>query len=234
MLPSSSLPGFSGQQERLEPQRLQLLQRAPGALGIPPVDQPDAVEVTVAALLQFGDVLVVDPEHPLAQRLVRVVEQGQDRVREREFLVDAVFGELADPGLDVVRRGPGQIVVLHQHAAEVAAGPGLALHADHVRAVLVPDARRGALELLGEAFEEDVLGHRDVVVGGEDLGARGQADESVPRRGPCGILGAPQPSARYSVGDERADSLLGWTSVALQSGCAEGSEGGDYQVTGSS
>ena len=36
----------------------------------PPVDEPDAVEVTVGTLLQIGDVLVVDAEHPLANRLV--------------------------------------------------------------------------------------------------------------------------------------------------------------------
>jgi hypothetical protein len=121
-------------------------------------------------------VLVVDAEHALAQRLVRIVEKRQHGVGEREFLVDAVLGEFGDARLDVVRRGTCEVVVLHQHPAEVTAHPRLALHADHVGAVLVPDARRLALQVIGEAFEEDVVGNRDVVVGGEDLGARGQAD----------------------------------------------------------
>ena len=85
------LAGVERQQERLQAKRLQLFQRASGAFRIPPVDQPDAVEVPLAALLQVGDVLVVDAEHALAQRLVRVVEQRQHSVGEREFLVDAVF-----------------------------------------------------------------------------------------------------------------------------------------------
>jgi hypothetical protein len=175
MLPSSSL------QERLEPQRLEFGEGAAGALGIPPVDQADPVEVAVAAFLQFGHVLVVDAEHAFAQRLVRVVEQRQHGVREREFLVDAVFLEFPDARGDVVRRGTGQIVVLHQDAAEVAAGPCLALHPDHVGAVFVPDARRRALEVVGEALVEDVVGDRDVVVGREDLGARGQPDDRLLR-----------------------------------------------------
>ncbi len=130
----------------------------------------------LAALLQVGDVLVVDAEHALAQRLVRVVKQRQHSVGERELLVDAVFMEFADAGLDVVRRRACQIVVLHQHTAEIPTGPRLTLHADHVRAVLVPDPRRRTLQFLGEALVEDVVGHRDVVVGGEDLGAGGQAE----------------------------------------------------------
>ena len=40
----SSLPGVERHQEGVEPQRLQLLERAAGAVGVPPVDQPDAVE----------------------------------------------------------------------------------------------------------------------------------------------------------------------------------------------
>ena len=92
-----------------------------GALGVPPVDQPDAVEVAVRALLQVGDVLVVDAEYPLAQRLVRVVEQRQHGVGECQLLVDAVLGELADARLDVVGRRAGQVVVLHEHPAEVTA-----------------------------------------------------------------------------------------------------------------
>ena len=82
------------QQERLQAQRLQFFEGASGALRIPPVDQADAMEMAVAALLQIGDVLVVDAEHPLAQGLVRVVEQREHGVGEREFLVDTVFGEL--------------------------------------------------------------------------------------------------------------------------------------------
>ncbi len=107
------------------------------------------------------------------------MEQREHGVGEREFLVDAVFGELEYAGIDVVRRRTGQVVVLHEHAAEVTARPCLALHADHVRAVLVPDPRGRTLEFLGEPFVEDVVGHRDVVVGGEDLGARGQPDDRV-------------------------------------------------------
>ncbi len=171
----------------------------PCALGIPPVDQADAVEVSVGAFLQFGHVLVVDPEHPLAQRLVRIVEQRKHGVREGQFLVDPVLGEFANARPDVIGRGAGEIVVLHQDPAEVTTGPGLALHAHHVGAVLVPDARRRALEILGEAFVEDVVGDRDVVVGREDLGAHGEPDNgtvgvSVP------ILGRPPTLRRIQRG----------------------------------
>jgi hypothetical protein len=74
-------------------------------------------------------------------------------------------------GIDVVRRRTGQVVVLHEHAPEITTCPGLALHPDHIGAVLIPDPWRRTLEFLGEPFVEDVVGHRDVVVGGEDLGA---------------------------------------------------------------
>ncbi len=121
MLPSSSLPGFSGSRNVLSPSDFSSVQRAAGALRVPPVDQPDTVEVTVRLRsCSVGDVLVVDAEHPLAQRLVRVVEQRQHGVGERQFLVDAVLVEFADAGVDVVRRRAGQVVVLHEHAAEVA------------------------------------------------------------------------------------------------------------------
>ena len=175
------------QQKCLEPQRLQLRQRAPGALRIPPVDQPDTVEVAVAALLQIGHVFVVNAEDPLPQLLVRVVEQRQYGIGEGQFPVDAVLAQFADARLDVVGRGTGQIVVLHQYPAEVTAYPGLALHSDHVRAVLVPDARRSTLEVVGEPFVEDVVGHRDVVVRGEHLGPGRQPE--VPRRMAAPILG---------------------------------------------
>ncbi len=97
---------------------------------------------------------------------------------ERQLPVDTVLAELADTCGDVVGGGARQIVVLHEHPAEVTAGPGLTLHAHHVGAVLVPDAGGcGTLEVLGgEALVEDVIGHRDVVVGREDLGAGGQPE----------------------------------------------------------
>src|ERR1700731_2217233 len=97
------LAGVQRHQERLEPQRLQLRQGPAGALWIPPVDQPRAVEVAVGALLQLGHHLVVDAEHPLADVLVREVEQREHSVRERQFPIDAVVVELADSRLDVLR-----------------------------------------------------------------------------------------------------------------------------------
>ncbi len=187
--------------------------------------------MAVGTFLQIGDVLVVDPEHPLAQGFVGVVEQRQHRVREGELRVDAVLFELADSGLDVVRGGAGQIVVLHEHATEVAAGPGLALHPDHVRAVLVPDARRRALELLGEAFVEDVVGDRDVVVRGEDLGALRKPGEAVRRGVSLPVLGCAETLGGIETLSETA--LLGLTSLVLQSGGGLRLFG-DYQVTGSS
>ena len=229
MLPSSSLPGFSGSRNVLSPNDFSSASVLRVPFGIPPVDQADAVEVAVGPLLQVGDVLVVDAEHPLAQRLVRVVEQRQHGVGEGQFLVDAVLVELADARLDVVGRGTGEVVVLHEHAAEVAAGPGLALHADHVGAVLVPDARRGALEVLGEAFVEDVVGHRDVVVGREDLGAGGQPDDGRRRRGRAGSWARPSLRAdRERWHDAVGVDIVG-TPIGLWAGCC-----GGYQVTGSS
>ncbi len=91
-------------------------------------------------------------------------------------------------------RGTGEVVVLHEHAAEVAAGPGLALHPDHVGAVLVPDARRGTLEVIGEALVEDVVGHRDVVVGREDLVVPCGQPDGHRVAWPVRFFGAPKPS----------------------------------------
>jgi hypothetical protein len=110
------------------------------------------------------------------------VEQREHGVGEREFLVDAVLGELEYAGVDVVRRRTRQVVVLHEHAPEIAARPGLAFHADHIRAVLVPDPRRRTFEFLGKPFVEDVVGHRDVVVGGEDLGALRESGQAFLHR----------------------------------------------------
>src|SRR5271163_4057879 len=59
-----------GHQKSLEAQRFQLGQSASRALWVPPVDQPDAVAVTVGAFLDVGDVFVVDAEDPLAYFLV--------------------------------------------------------------------------------------------------------------------------------------------------------------------
>jgi hypothetical protein len=159
------LAGIDRHQERLESQCLQLGQRPPCALGIPPVDQAGSVEVAVTALLQVGHVLVVDPENALAQVLVGIVEQRQDGVGERQLLVDAVLRQLTHARLDVVRGCARQVVVLHEHPAEIARQEGLSLgHADHVRAVLVPDSRRLVLQVVGKALVEDVVGHGNVVV----------------------------------------------------------------------
>jgi len=69
--------------------------------------------VAIGPLLHVGDVFVVDAKNPFAQVPVGIVEQRQYRVGEHQFLVDAVFGEFADAGIDVVGDGAGQIVVLH-------------------------------------------------------------------------------------------------------------------------
>ena len=125
--------------------------------------------------MQLGDVLVVDAEGELAKFLVRIVEQRQHRVGEGEFFVDAVLVQLLDPGLDVGAGGPGQVVVLHQHRAEVARQERLALAPDLIRAFLIPDPRRLVLEVVREAFVEDVGGQGNVVVRREHHGPLRQA-----------------------------------------------------------
>ena len=104
------------------------------------------------------------------------MEQRQNGVGESQFLVDTVLGKLLDARLDVVGGGTGEIVVLHQHAAEVARQEVLPLAAYHVRAVLVPDPRSLLLEVVRKPLVEDVFGHGDVVVGGEHLRARRKPD----------------------------------------------------------
>ena len=126
-------------------------------------------------LLQLGDVLVVDAERPLAKFLVRVVEERQDGVWECEFLVDTVLAQLLNPSLDVGACGTGQVVVLHQHRAEIARQEGLSLSADLVGAILVPDPRRLILEVVREPLVEDVGGQRNVVVRRENHGSVRQA-----------------------------------------------------------
>ena len=141
--------------------------------------------MAVGSFLNIGDVFVVDAEDPLAQVLIGIVEKGQHRVGEYQFFVDSVFGEFAHARFDVVGSRPGQIVVLHQHRAEIADHHRLSRAAEQVGAVLVPDPRRLVFEVVGEALVEDVVGHRDVVVGGEHLGAGGQAGIDC-----CGVTAA--------------------------------------------
>src|SRR5262249_7540839 len=101
---------------------------------------------------------------------------------ERQLPVDAVCGELADSRRDIVGRRTGEVVVLHQDGAEVADHERLALVPHHVCAVLVPDARRLRLEVVGEPLIEDVAGQRYVVVGREHLRSRRKADR-------CDVVG---------------------------------------------
>ena len=75
----------------------------------------------------------------------------------------------------LVLAAPGEVVVLHQHRAEVTRQERLALAADLVRALLVPDPRRLVLQVVGEAVVEDVVGQGDVVIGREDHSSRRQA-----------------------------------------------------------
>ena len=150
-----------------------------GTFSIPPVDQAHTEEVAVGALLQIGDVLVVDAENAFTQRLVRESEHGQQRIGEGEFPVYAVLTQFAYPRFDVVGGRPGQIVVLHQHRAEDIGQERLPLVTDLVGAVLVPNPRRTVFEVVGKALVEDVGRQRDVGVGGEHLGACGKADVSV-------------------------------------------------------
>ena len=102
------------------------------------------------------------------------MEERQDGVGEREFLLDAVLTQFLNPGLDVGARRTGQVVVLHQHGAEIARQERLSLASDLVGAVLVPDPRRLVFELVREAVVEDVVGDRDVVVRRENDGTVGQ------------------------------------------------------------
>src|SRR5262249_16162617 len=130
---------------------------------------------------------------------------------------------------DVVGRRAGEVVVLHEHPTEVAAGPGLALHPDHVGAVLVPDPRGGTLEVVGEALVEDVVGDRDVVVGREDLGSWRQSGETSLRRVSAAVLRCAETFWRIeglSQGRHR------WCSNRAVKGCSL--FWGCYQVTGSS
>ena len=61
-LPSSSLPGFSGSRNVFRPSAFSSVSVRRRPVGVPPVDQADAVEAPVGPLLQLGDVLVVDAE----------------------------------------------------------------------------------------------------------------------------------------------------------------------------
>ena len=114
------LAGVERHEERLEPERLQLLERAPRAVGVPPVDEADAEDASAGALLHVGDVLVVDPEADLADLLVGPAEQGQDRVGEGELLVDPLGVERREAGVDVAGVRAGQRVVLGEHLEELA------------------------------------------------------------------------------------------------------------------
>ena len=100
--------GLQRHPERREAELLHLGERPAAALAVPPVDDPDAVEAAVRALLQLGDVLVVDAEAELADLLVGPAHEPEQGVGERQLPVDAVGLELAEPRLGVVggRRPP--------------------------------------------------------------------------------------------------------------------------------
>ena len=188
------LAGVERHEERLEPERLQFLERAPRAVGVPPVDEADAVDASAGALLHVGDVLVVDPEADLADLLVGPAEQRQDRVREGELLVDPFGVERREAGVDVAGVGAGQRVVLGEHLEELRVQDRLAAHADRPAAVDVQDLRDLVLHRLRCPFDEDVLRQRDVVVGGEHLGADRQP-EVVRGKRPA-VLGRAPPAGR--------------------------------------
>ena len=81
--------------------------------------RPTPIDPVVRPLLDLGDVLVVDPEAELANLPVRPAEQGQDGVREGQFLGHALRLQGGEPRLDVARVGPGDRVVLGQHLDEL-------------------------------------------------------------------------------------------------------------------
>ena len=105
--PSGCTPGFSGSQNVLMPSAFASDTRPPRAFAVPPVDEPDAVEAAVGALLQLGEVLVVDPEAQLAHLVVGQPHQRQQRVGERQLPGDAVGVELRQPGVEIGGAAPG-------------------------------------------------------------------------------------------------------------------------------
>ena len=169
------LAGLQRHEERPEAERLQLLERAARAVGVPPVDEADAEDPAARALLHLGDVLVVDPEAELADLPVRPAEQGEHRVRERQLPADPLGVEGGQPGVDVARVRTGDGVVLREHLDELAHEDRLAVDPEHPAAVDVHHPGCTVLHALGEPLVEDVRRERDVVVGREHLGPGGQA-----------------------------------------------------------
>ena len=140
-LPSSPLPGFSGSQKVLRPRSFISASVRRAAVAVPPVDHPDAVEAAVRALLQLGDVLVVDAEAQLPDVLVGPAHQPEQRVGEGQLAVDAVGLELAQARVDVVGARARQRVVLHQHRGELPRQEGLPADGERPGAVVVDDPR---------------------------------------------------------------------------------------------
>ena len=126
-LPSSSLPGLERQQNVLRPSAFSSVERAPGALGVPPVDEPDAVEAAARALLHLGDVLVVDPEAELADLLVGPAQQRRASRwgRRAPCRCRPDSSSRSRASMSPVR-GAGQRVVLRQHLDELAGQERLA------------------------------------------------------------------------------------------------------------
>ena len=160
-------------QECLQSERLQLVDRPASPVRVPPVDETDAEDAVVRSLLDLCDVLVVDPEAELTDLSVRPSEQGEDGIRERELLGDALRLERSQSGVDVTGVRPRDRVVLREHLDELRHEDGLPVHADHPSATDVHDAGRPVLHAVGKALVEDVLCQRDVIVGREHLGPGG-------------------------------------------------------------
>jgi hypothetical protein len=215
--------GLQGEDEGADPERLELLQRAPGALRGPPVDEPDAVEAARRLFLEVGQIFVVDPEAQLAYLGVGVVEQRHQRVGEGQLAGDAVCLELRPAGLEGAGARARQGVVLGEDTGELL-GEELAVPGGQVPGVVaVDDPGDAVLERRGGPVVEDVLGERDVVVGREDLGSRRQAR----RRGggmSVTVLGRAQPLGGVDL--ERSTSTRHTASPSATS--VRGDDAGPY------
>ena len=188
-------PGESGMRNVVSPSAFSSLDRAAGSVGVPPVDEPDARRCgrpsapgpRRCARCRCGS-RAHGPPGP-ANRTGRGPSWGTPAPWSTPSESSAASRASTSP---VCEPGTGSYWVStsmnsrHQDR--------LAVHPDHPAAVDVHDARRPVLHALGEPLVEDVVGQRDVVVGGEDLGP-GRQPEVTTGAGGRRSFGAPKPAA---------------------------------------
>jgi hypothetical protein len=122
-----------------------------------------------------GDVVVVDPEHILADFEIGQLEEGRDALREEDLLFDPLGRHMSHADVDISRARADIGADRLQHLLGQRIGLGAALEADADELVM-PNLRRLLLEMRRKALDENILVELPMAVGRGDDGALWQVE----------------------------------------------------------